>query len=87
MSLYTGQGQPVMVAIPGENKLEIFVTTSVGNDNGVIGANVQKAVVDVSNTGSITYTIEEVGTIPYIIGTYSTDKQRYNTGLFYNDQY
>lgn len=86
MSLYSS-AQPVLVGRPGENTLEIFVTTSVGNHDGAIGANVQKAIVNVSDVSNITYTIEDMGVIPYIIGVQGTDRVTHNTGLYFEEKY
>lgn len=78
---------PVLVAKPGTNKMEIFVTMSTGNHGGVQGANIKKVVVDVSNMDNITYTISDMGVIPYTISGYSTAVGYYMTGFFHDNKY
>lgn len=78
---------PVLVAKPEQNKLEVFVTLSTGNHNGEIGANIQKAVIDVSNLDEIKYDIVDMGISPYTISNFGTTVGQYVTGLFHEGKY
>jgi len=78
---------PVLVAKPGQNKLEMFVTMSTGSHNGEIGANIQKAVIDVSNIDDIKYDIVDMGISPYAVSNYGTSVGQYYTGLLHEGKY
>jgi hypothetical protein len=78
---------PVLVARPDQNKLEIFVTTSVGNHSGTMGANVKKVVVDISNIDSPLYETVDMGVIKYAISGFGTTVGQYMTGLYFGSKY
>lgn len=78
---------PVLVARPGLNKLEIFVTTSIGDHDGIKGAHVQKAVVDIADMEEITHTISDMGITPYAISGCGTTVGQYYTGFFHEGKY
>jgi hypothetical protein len=86
MASTSGTYLPVLVSKPN-NKLEIFLTLSTGNHSGEVGANIQKAVVDVSDLGNITYNIVDMGIIPYAVSGYGTTVGQYMTGLFHEGNY
>jgi hypothetical protein len=79
--------QPVLVARPDQNRLEVFVTLSTGDHGGETGANIQKAVVDISDVNNLTYTITDLGVIPYAISNYGTTVAQYMTGLYHEGKY
>lgn len=81
---------PVLVYRPDTNKLEIFVTLSIGNHaDGGYGCNVWKASVDnLENPASMTSTLTDMGVIPYAVCTRnSTSNTDQYTGLFYDGKY
>jgi hypothetical protein len=78
---------PVAVARAAQNKIEIFVTLTIGNHSGEYGANVKKVVVDVSDINSIQTEIVDMGVIKYAISGYGTNVGQYATGLFYDGKY
>jgi hypothetical protein len=78
---------PVLVTRANQSKLEIFVTVSIGNHSGTIGANVKKVVVDVADIDNISYEISDMGVIRYAVSGFGTTVGQYLTGLFHDGKY
>jgi hypothetical protein len=78
---------PVMVARPVLNKLEIFITVSVDEfDPEGVGANVWKAVIDVTDPNNIPApTYIDCGVIPYIVSNAPVVSNANKMHGFYND--
>jgi hypothetical protein len=78
---------PVLVARNALNRLEIFITMSVGMHSGQAGANIKKVVVDVSDLANITYDVVDLGIFKYAISNFGTTVGQYMTGLFHDNKY
>jgi hypothetical protein len=78
---------PVMVARPNLNKLEVFVTMSIGDHGGQVGANVKKVVIDISDINSLTFETVDMGIGKYAIGNFGITVGQYTTGLFNDGKY
>jgi hypothetical protein len=91
---------PVIV-YKGNNIFEVFCTVSIGRHNiysaeeghedevvdTVVGANVQKAIIDVSDVDDIAVTYEDLGIIPHVITGYGTNVSQYMSGQYIDGKY
>ncbi len=80
---------PVMVMRPDRNKLEIFVTLSVGDHDGTIGCNLQKAVIgNLDDPANLTVEIEDLRILPYAVSNWSSASVGYHlNGFFHEGKY
>ena len=80
---------PVMVMRPDRNKLEIFVTLSIGDHDGTVGCNLQKAVIsNLDDPVNLTIEIEDLGILPYAVSNWTaTTVGHYLTGFHHDGKY
>ena len=80
---------PVMVMRPDRNKLELFVTLSVGDHDGTVGCNLQKAVIgNLGDPANLTVEIEDLGILPYAVSNWTAmTVGHYLTGFHHDGRY